>query len=311
MQIRSRIAPTPSGFLHLGNVFSFLLTWLIVREKKGYLLLRIDDLDAQRRRVAYIDDIFSTLEWLGIDYDEGASGTTDFLQNFSQEKRINEYENLLSQLAKNQAIVFECPCSRAELQQRGGICIGNCNRLLTNNLAFERQEKETAWRVEVPTSPIAFRDIAKGSVHISLAESMGNFIIRRKDGIPSYQMASLSDDLKYGINLVVRGEDLIDSTAAQVFLAQILEKQEFTNAQFLHHALLYENENRKMSKSHDALSVKALRATMASPKPIFQWAARQFGFPQNIHSLQDLFYEFAIRKQDYSNNSLILKPFIA
>lgn len=286
MPIRSRIAPTPSGFLHLGNVFSFVLTWLIVRQKKGYLLLRIDDLDLQRRRIEYLDDIFATLEWLGLDYDEGASGTTDFLQHFSQETRMDDYQRLLNQLVEKQAKIFPCSCSRADLLHNGGNCTGGCegDKLSSN---------EMAWRIGVPATPIVFQDILKGKVCISLAEKMKNFVLKRKDGMPAYQLSSLSDDLKYGINLVVRGEDLIDSTAAQLFLAHLVGGDTFTHAHFLHHALLYEkNQDRKMSKSDGALSIKALRTTIHSPKPIFQWIASQFGFAKNVHNLQDLFDEF-------------------
>lgn len=293
MQIRSRIAPTPSGFLHLGNVFSFVLTWLIVRQKEGHLLLRIDDLDLQRRRIEYLDDIFSTLEWLGLDYDEGASGTADFLQNFSQEIRLHEYENLLAQLIKNQTIVFWCSCSRADIGRNNGNCIGSCS---DNKSSI----KESALRIEVPTTPIIFQDILKGEMQISLAEKMKNFVLKRKDGMPAYQISSLSDDLKYGINLIVRGEDLIDSTAAQLFLAQLVGRNEFINAHFLHHSLLYEKDQvRKMSKSNNSLSIKSLRTTMLSPKPIFQWLASQFGFSEGVHNLHDLFEEFANQRKNY------------
>ncbi len=293
MQIRSRIAPTPSGFLHLGNVFSFVLTWLIVRQAEGYLFLRIDDLDLQRRRVEYLDDIFGTLEWLGLDYDEGASGTTDFLQHFSQETRLSDYENLLTQLLENKANIFSCSCSRADIQRNNGSCIGSCsdNKSSING---------TAWRIEVPSAPIIFQDILKGEMQVSLAEKMQNFVLRRKDAMPAYQLCSLSDDLRYGINLVVRGEDLVDSTAAQLFLAQLIGRNEFTNAHFLHHSLLYEKDQvRKMSKSNNSLSIKSLRTNMRSPKPIFQWLASQFGFPKSINNLHGLFEEFGNQRKKY------------
>ncbi len=302
MQIRSRIAPTPSGFLHLGNIFSFILTWLIVRQKEGYLLLRIDDLDIQRRRIEYLDDIFSTLEWLELDYDEGASGTADFLKKFSQETRLSDYENLLTQLIENKAYIFQCTCSRTDIQRNDGNCAGMCknNMLLINELEKIKTNNNNAWRIEVPSTPIVFQDILKDKVKVSLAEKMGNFVVRRKDGMPAYQVSSLSDDLKYGINLIVRGEDLIDSTAAQIFLAQMLGREKFINTNFLHHALLYEkNQNRKMSKSNNSLSIKVLRENMSSPKPVFRWLASLFGFSENISNLHDLFEEFANQRKNY------------
>ncbi len=290
MQICSRIAPTPSGFLHLGNVFSFVLTWLIVRKKQGYLLLRIDDLDSKRRRIEYLDDIFSTLEWLRLDYDEGASGTADFLANFSQETRINDYENILSQLLDKQAPIFECNCSRTTIQRNAinGLYAGTCrSNILTMN-KLSSPKTESAWRISVPVTPIVFQDILQGQMEISLAEKMGDFVVRGKDHLPAYQIASLSDDLRYGINLVVRGQDLINSTAAQVFLAQQLGREEFANTTFLHHALLYESAHHKMSKSAGSLSIKAIRAANPSPQPIFQWLARQFGHSTKVSSLREL-----------------------
>jgi glutamyl-tRNA synthetase len=290
MQIRSRIAPTPSGFLHLGNVFSFVLTWLIVRKKQGYLLLKIDDLDSQRRRMEYVDDIFSTLEWLGLDYDEGASGTSDFLMNFSQESRIHEYENLLHQLIEKQGLVFECSCSRADIQYNttNGLYAGTCRRNLLDTNTLGVGKSKTAWRVIVPNEPIRFQDMLKGEIAIPLAENMGDFVVRRKEGTPAYQIASLSDDLRYNINLVVRGSDLINSTAAQVFIAQQADRKEFTKSIFLHHGLLCDNTHQKMSKSAGALSIKAMRAEMSSPRFIFQWFARQFGRSEKVSSLQEL-----------------------
>lgn len=297
--LRSRLAPTPSGFLHLGNVFSFVLTWLIVRQQKGTLLLRIDDLDSQRRRIEYLDDIFQTLEWLGIDYDEGAGGTEDFLKNFSQKYRISQYEQLLNELLNiSPPLVYACSCSRKEIQNNSlnGLYTGFCRDSKILNQHLIAQKTETAWRIEVPPIPICFQDVFKGEISLNLAEKMGDFIIRRKDQLPAYQIASLSDDLKYGINFIVRGEDLMDSTAAQIFLAQLLRKENFTKISFLHHPLLYEKGEQKMSKSHDSLSVKALREHLISPKPIIQWIAEQVGIKRNIFTLQNLLDEFELSK---------------
>jgi glutamyl-tRNA synthetase len=299
--LRSRLAPTPSGFLHLGNVFSFALTWLIVRQQKGSLLLRIDDLDSQRRRIAYLDDIFQTLEWLGIDYDEGASGTEDFLKNFSQEYSISEYEKLLNELLNiSPPLVYACSCSRKEIQKNSlnGLYTGFCRSQKILNQHQTAQKSQAAWRIEVPLMPIHFQDVLKGESSINLAEKMGDFIIRRKDQLPAYQIASLSDDLKYRINFIVRGEDLIDSTAAQLFLAQLLKKENFTKTSFLHHPLLYEKGEhkieQKMSKSHDSLSIKALREQLIIPKPIIQWIAEQLGIRSSISTLQHLLEEFEL-----------------
>lgn len=297
--IRSRIAPTPSGFLHLGNVFSFVLTWLIVRKNEGYLLLRIDDLDSQRRRVEYLDDIFSTLEWLGLDYDEGASDTEDFLKNFSQELHLQEYEKLINDLLEVQpSLVFACHCSRSDVQRNSinGLYTGTCRNNKIRKADPSTWEKEVAWRVEVPSSPIVFQDELKGEINVYLRETMGDFVIRRKDRIPAYQIASLANDIKHRINYIVRGEDLIDSTAAQQFLAQVLPKNSFLEAKFLHHSLLYENQYQKMSKSYHSLSIKKIRERISTPKPIFRWIAQQLNMNTKVVSLQDLLEELDLAK---------------
>ncbi len=297
--LRSRLAPTPSGFLHLGNVFSFVLTWLIVRQQKGTLLLRIDDLDSQRRKIAYLDDIFQTLEWLGLDYDEGASGTDDFLKNFSQEYRIHEYEQLLNKLLYlSPPLVYACKCSRKEVQNHSinGLYTGFCRENKILNQRQFSQQNEVAWRIEVPSAPLSFQDIFKGKVSVNLAEQMGDFVIRRKDQIPAYQIASLSDDLTYQINFIVRGEDLMASTAAQLYLAQLLGKENFMKITFLHHPLLYEEGKQKMSKSHDSLSIKILRENLLSPQPIIQWIAKQIGIEKKVSNIENLLEDFEISK---------------
>ena len=301
-QLRSRIAPTPSGFLHLGNVFSFVLTWLIVRQNKGHLLLRIDDLDAQRRRIEYIDDIFSTLEWLDLDYDEGASGTADFFQNFSQETRLQNYEKLLTELINIQSsLIFECRCSRADIQRNStkGLYAGTCresrvvSRIPPNG---HSNNGEVAWRIKVPSETIVFQDVLKGQIEISLAKQMGDFVVRKKDGLPAYQVASLSDDLEYNINYIVRGEDLIDSTVAQAFLAQLLDKKQFTESHFLHHPLLRLPNNEKLSKSAGATAVQSLRKEVASPQLIFQWIAGELGLSSKIKNLHELLEAFELKE---------------
>jgi glutamyl-tRNA synthetase len=166
---------------------------------------------------------------------------------------------------------------------------------------------DTAWRIAVSDAAITFQDELKGEVQIFLEKEMGDFVVKRKDGIPAYQIASLSDDLRYDINLIVRGEDLITSTAAQVYLSQLLDSKEFKEITFLHHPLLYENSDRKMSKSHDSLSIKAIRETMPNPKPIFQWIAQQLGFSGKASNLQELLEEFDFKQFKINKTLLSIK----
>lgn len=282
--MRTRIAPTPSGFLHLGNVFSFLLTWLAARSQNGTILLRIDDLDAERRRTEYLDDIFRTLEWLQIDYEEGASGTADFLQNFSQTLFLEKYNSLINKLLEKKNL-FPCACSRSLLKSQNpqGLHKGIC--------AEPDPENEFALRIQVlETESIRFEDINGKNYEVNLAETVGDFVLRRRDGLPSYQIVSLAEDVEKKIDFVVRGEDLIGSTAMQLFLAQKLDLQAFMQTKFLHHKLIKDQTGNKLSKSAGSTSIKYLRENGAKPAQIYQLFSEQFLGKSNlkVEKIQDL-----------------------
>ncbi len=292
---RSRIAPTPSGFLHIGNVFSFLYTWLLVQKHQGKLLLRIDDLDNERFRMAYLDDIFATLDWLGITYHEGATSPTDFLDNYSQHKRIDLYQDFLNQLARKECI-YACECSRSQIQQvqKEQNVIVYPQICLHKNIFL--QNPMVAWRVHIPTNTIIQLTHPNLTVsNIDVAKEIGDFVVRKKDGLPAYQIASVVDDLHYRINCVVRGLDLLPSTAAQLYLAKLTEQTDFQAIQFIHHGLLVDDKGNKLSKSQAATAIKDLRTHLKSPTPIYQAFARWVGLPSTkIQTLADLNYFFKI-----------------
>lgn len=290
--IRSRIAPTPSGYLHLGNVFSFLLTWLIVRKNKGLLHLRIDDLDAMRVREEYIDHIFETLDWLKIDYDSGPQGTEDFFRNYSQKNRLPVYRNCLQQLAKD-GWIYACTCSRSQIRTfaDNGIYPGTCR-----GKKLELEAEEVAWRLKLDTEALAiFNDLVLGKIQTDLILHNGDFLVRRKDGIPAYHIASLADDVEEKINLVVRGEDLLPSTGAQLYLAKLLDMKVFSEAAFLHHPLLLNTQQQKLSKSQDAISIKDLQFRSKNPVKVYKIVAFLLNLEVNqINSLEDLLDQFSL-----------------
>ncbi|MBW3546021.1 MAG: glutamate--tRNA ligase, partial [Bacteroidetes bacterium] len=288
--------PTPSGYLHRGNAFSFVLTWLLVRHAGGQLLLRIDDADTVRARSAYLEDIFRSLGWLGLDWDAGPSGPTDFTQKYSQAIRFPVYLQLLEDL-RRQGSLYACSCSRSQLRQQaskglsGDVC---------RDLALSFSNPDYAWRIKVPDSDICFQEKGIGSRCLPLASQMGDFVVKRKGGLPAYQLASLSDDMYWGINFIVRGEDLLYSTAAQVYLAQQLNAQEggnghqqaaslFTAATFLHHPLLLDEKGEKLSKSAGSTSLKSLREAGGNPLSIYAQVASYLKLPADAAaSLEDM-----------------------
>ena len=232
-QPRTRIAPTPSGYLHLGNIANFLLIERLAAN--GTLALRIDDCDATRARPDYIESIFSTLQWLGIQWHEGPRDSADFAANFSQSNRKAYYFERLQALSCQ---TYACACSRKEAS---GNCNGTC------------REK----RIPFMAGTHAIR------LHITepaLAEKFGDVILWRKDGGPAYQWVSVIDDLDQKMNLIVRGDDLRNSSELQKHLAGLITPEGFSRVRFMHHPLIKGEEGEKLSKSQGAPSVEELKA---------------------------------------------------
>ncbi len=286
----SRIAPTPSGYLHLGNALSFILTWLLVRKNRGILHLRIDDLDGARKRDAYIEEVFRTLDWLQLDYDHGPSGPEEFARKYSQQHRMERYTSLLSQLQESGQL-FACTCSRKTIQaiSPAGHYPGTCRE---KHLPFDTPL--AAWRIRTPEeSLIRWNDQISGKQEWDLDETMRDFVVLRKELTPAYQIASLADDIDMGVNLVVRGRDLLPSTAAQLFLSQALGSPEFEQTQWYHHPLLSQTDGTKLSKSHKAPALKSFREGNGEPQFVIQQAAKWLGLPdQSIETLQDVLDQF-------------------
>jgi len=242
----TRLAPTPSGFLHEGNLYNFLCNWLWARVNKGKVLLRIDDADASRFRPTYLDDIFRTLEWMGLDWDLGPSGPDDFMRNWSQSTRMPQYQQLLFEL-REKGLVFACACSRKQLADAGAGTIypGTCQ---SKDILLDAED--VSWRFALPGEGLVFfEDRWMGKQSIYLKEACGSFLVRRRDGIPAYQVCSLADDAFFGVTHVARGRDLLVSTASQILLASALHKAEFLHTQFMHHPLLLNEQHQKLSKS--------------------------------------------------------------
>ncbi len=228
----TRLAPTPSGYLHSGNVYNFLLNWLWARSNNGKVLLRIDDGDAVRKRKEYVEDIFRVLDWLGLDWDIGPTGPDDFEANWSQLKRVDLYNEILDELIKKNR-VFACACNRKE------IC--HC---ADKNLSLS--QTNTAWKIRVnENSSMCFLDKILGDSVVHFP----SFVIKRKDGFASYQVCSLADDRYFGITHIGRGNDLKESTAMQLYIDQFIDPPYLDQCLFWHHPLIPGKEGTKLSKS--------------------------------------------------------------
>ena len=239
----TRLAPTPSGYLHLGNILNFLLIQHWAKQLPGKILLRIDDLDQERVQPKYIDYIFEVLEKLGITWDLGPKNAQDMAQ-WSQLQRQALYDSLLEELVQS-GRVYACDCSRAQLQQRGETHYqGHCRH---RNIPLD--QAEVAWRFIVDDVNIDFLEKENKRSIPHLYQHVGDPVVRRKDGIAAYHVASLADDLFYKITHVVRGGDLLYSTAFQVYLAQCIGKEDFSAVSFWHHPLIENAQGEKISKS--------------------------------------------------------------
>lgn len=265
-----RIAPTPSGFLHLGNAVNFVLTWLAARGRGAPLLLRIDDLDADRKRPEYVDDVFRTLDFLGLNYDLGPASPDDFEAHWSQRHRLDRYVDTLERL-RTSGTLYACGLSRRELQAYG-------TTYLAEGRAQQRSldEPHVAWR---------FRAEGTGTA---------DFVVRRRDGLPAYQIASLTDDHDFGVTYLIRGQDLLESTYRQRQLALALGWSDFLNAQVWHHPVLVGETGNKLSKSAGdgaiaATSIRAMRERSTGPDLVYRHVARLLNAPpEATHRLTDL-----------------------
>ena len=349
-KITSRIAPTPSGFLHAGNVYNFLLTYLFTCSFDGILYLRIDDYDLPRYRRQYVENIFRVLDMLGIDFDGGPGGVGEFETKFSSKFRLDAYKNALKKL-EQKGVCYACECSHSMKNSfKNGIYTRVCAK---KNLTFKKDE--TAMRLStIDGAQIlvgqnlinfdALRGDADGLANqtsgffgneqkaqdgtasgltksenlgdsggvkpggekfspntaenlnssnlgvlnltdeaafemekfaqaqsINLAQILGDFVVWKKDDTPAYNLASLVDDEMLGVNLLVRGEDLLACSAAQKYMAQMLG-YDFAGANFIHHGLLAHG-GKKLSKSSSAPAV----SIADSAKIHYKFAALKLG----------------------------------
>ncbi len=273
--VRGRFAPSPTGELHLGNVWTALLAWLHARQHSGAFVLRVEDLDLDRSRPGMAERQLADLRWLGLDWDEGpdrggAAGP------YVQSQRTARYSAALEALA-TRGLLYPCYCTRAEVRTAAsaphgplerGSYPGTC-RYLTDE---QRQEHESrgrrpCLRVRMPERPgvIGFDDLVYGAVEEAIVGPAADFVVRRADGVYAYQLAVVVDDGAMGITHVIRGADLLSSTAQQIWLHRLLG---YAPPRFAHVPLLLGEDRHRLSKRHASLSVTHLRAAGAAPQQI-------------------------------------------
>lgn len=280
----TRIAPTPSGYLHLGNAYAFALTAAIANQTGSGILLRIDDLDRERTETAYVNDIFDTLNFLTIPWQRGPFDFDEYKDQWSQLLRLSIYQPALDKL-KLSGNIFGCTCSRKQLQTAGHEC--NCAQL---NIPLETAG--VAWRMRTDDRPLTINTFTQGVVNAVLPAEMKNFIVKKKDGYPAYQLTSLIDDSHFGVDLIIRGEDLWPSTIAQHFLASVLQITSFSQITFHHHKLLPGDNGTKLSKSAGSASIQHLRKQGMSSAMVYQQIGQMLSPPLNLSNWAELLNNF-------------------
>ena len=248
-----RFAPTPSGRMHLGNVFAALVAWLSVRHDHGQMVLRMEDLDTQRTSGEFAQILREDLLWLGLDWDA---------ETQPQSQRSEIYQTYFDRL-EAMDLLYPCYCTRSQLHSVNAphlsdgtyVYAGTCRNLSDEErAAFGRAP---AWRVKVPDQAWTVDDKIQGIYTENLATHCGDFVVRRADGVYVYQLAVTVDDALAGVNQVVRGTDLLSSAPRQMYLQSLLG---FPHPEYAHVPMLLAPDGRRLSKRDKDLDLGYLRA---------------------------------------------------
>ncbi|MDD5953572.1 MAG: tRNA glutamyl-Q(34) synthetase GluQRS [Firmicutes bacterium] len=247
-----RFAPTPSGRMHLGNVFAALIAWLSVRSQKGTMVLRMEDLDTQRTSADFADTLRDDLRWLGLCWD---------VETPPQSRRSAVYDRYFEKLM-DEKLLYPCYCTRSQLHSVNAphlsdgtyVYPGTCR-----NLTTPPPDRAPAWRVIVPDRVWQFTDLVQGDYSLNLATACGDMVVRRADGVYVYQLAVTVDDAEAGVTEVVRGMDLLSSAPRQMYLQETLG---FPHPVYGHVPMLLSPDGRRLSKRDRDLDLGVLRQRM-------------------------------------------------
>ena len=275
-----RFAPTPSGRMHLGNVFSCLMAWLACRSQGGRMILRIEDLDPRARDREAARLLMDDLAWLGLNWDEGP---------FYQSERGDAYAEAIDALERA-GLTYPCFCTRQELHAATAphasdgtyVYQGTCRDLTAEQVAERSRVRPPATRLRVPRAgdaedAVCFRDDVFGPHEETLSTECGDFLVRRSDGVVAYQLAVVVDDAAMGVTQVVRGRDLLGSTARQIYLQRLLG---LPTPDYAHVPLLVAPDGRRLSKRERDLDLGAIRRRSASPDAVLGALACRVGLAE-------------------------------
>ena len=256
-----RFAPTPSGRMHLGNVFAALIAWLSVRSKNGELVLRMEDLDTQRTSDEFAQILRKDLIWLGLDWD---------WEMPPQSRRSDVYDRYFEML-RDQGLLYPCYCTRSQLHNVNAphlsdgtyVYAGTCRDLTVAQRV--NMDRAPAWRVKVPREVYTVKDLCQGVYTQDLSKECGDFVVRRADGVYVYQLAVTVDDGEAGVTEVVRGWDLLGSAPRQMYLQKLFG---FSHPQYGHVPMLVAPDGRRLSKRDRDMDLGQLQSRMTAEQLI-------------------------------------------
>jgi glutamyl/glutaminyl-tRNA synthetase len=284
--LRTRFAPSPTGFLHLGHVASAIYVWGIARRAGAEIILRMEDHDQGRVRKEYERAILADLSWLGFHADRGVE-SVDKPSAFRQSDHWNRYEKALESI---KAQTYRCNCSRKEIlarspQNSGELRYdGHCRSI----------DQGPNIRLCLANQPITFLDGIAGREEQNPALQCGDLLLKDRDGFWTYNFAVTVDDLHEDINLIIRGQDILSATARQIELRRILGSE--ANVHYLHHPLIWADESKKLSKRDHSTSIAQWREQGFNAAEIIGKAAFQVGLIErdealDVNDLRSLFHE--------------------
>jgi glutamyl-tRNA synthetase len=303
---QTRLAPSPTGALHLGHARTFLLTWWAARQAGARIYMRMEDLDAGRAKPESVAGAYADLRWLGMDWDEweGKPQTATLKTHdlgagaVVQSERLGHYRGVLERLW-GMGLIYPCVCTRAEIaasvagsasaphEGEGNLRYpGTCGmktqdaKLKTQNLegveriVFEETGKKVCWRLRVEAGPVEFEDLLAGRQRFDVGAEVGDFPVTRFDGTPAYQLACVVDDHAMGIDLVMRGDDLLSSTPRQMLLYRALG---WAVPRFAHVPLVIGADGKRLAKRHGESRIAQFRDQGVSPEKVVGWVAWRSG----------------------------------
>ena len=269
-----RLAPSPTGRLHVGHARSFLSAWWSVRSRGGKLLLRIDDLDHTRLRPGMLEACLQDLEWLGLDWDG---------EPILQSERSAAYDAALERL-QQQGLVYPCVCTRREIESSLSAphagedevrYPGTCrDRYASIEAAEEESGRKAGLRFRVPEGEVAWEDQLLGERSSPVADQVGDFLVARRDQVYAYQLACAVDDGELGITEVLRGADLTESTPRQELIQRALG---LSSPSWTHVSLVTNAKGRRLAKRDGSISLASLRESGVDPRALIAWAAKSCG----------------------------------